>query len=103
MANFRKRPHLVSLLHGSYNAMSEQLQSDKDGVVHYKHERVPLAELYPPEKDLPAENFSLEYQLKSGIPLKEVDSVILRDNAQARSFVETQLKDDESSTEDENV
>ena len=89
---FKKRPHRVRFSTGGMCVTHDiPVPNENAEVAGYSPQLVPVREAFPDENDMPVENFSLEKQLQSGIPLQEVNSVILGDRNKAASYLENQL------------
>lgn len=72
---FKKIPPVVRLSRGSAISTSIVEKTQADGVTRSKLVHKSLETAYPDRLD--AENFSLDKQLKAGVKLKEVNSVLL--------------------------
>lgn len=93
MGNFRKKPIDYQPQIGCMSAVMEKYSvSDGRDCFHHLRESLPI--VYPREKEMPVTNFSLEAQLKSGIPLEELNPVIFKDVDSAGKFLGS-LADDE--------
>lgn len=99
---FKKTPHRVRFSIGGMCVTHDiPVPNENAEVAGYSPHLVPVREAFPDDNDLPVENFSLEKQLQSGIPLQEVNSVVLGDRNKAASYLENQL-DKMSHTEEKN-
>lgn len=89
---FKKRPHRVRFSTGGMCVTHDiPVPNENAEVSCYSPHLVPVREAFPDDNDLPVENFSLEKQLQSGIPLQEVNSVVLGDRHKAATYLENQL------------
>ena len=89
---FKKTPHRVRFSTGGMCVTHDiPVPNENAEVAGYSSQLVPVREAFPDENDMPVANFSLEKQLQSGIPLQEVNSVILGDRNKAASYLEKQL------------
>lgn len=90
---FKKKPHRVRFSAGGMCVTHEiPVPTENAEVAGYSPQLVPVREAFPDDNDLPIENFTLEKQLQSGIPLQEVNSVVLGDRHKAASYLEHQLE-----------
>lgn len=60
-------------------------------VAGYSPQLVPVREAFPDDTDMPVENFTLEKQLLSGIPLQEVNSIVIGDRQKAAAYLDKEL------------
>lgn len=89
---FKKRPHRVRFCSGGMCVTKDiPVPNENAEVAGYSPQLVPVREAYPDYNDMPVENFTLEKQLQSGIPLQEINSVVLGDRNKAASYLEKQL------------
>lgn len=89
---FRKKPYRVKFSSGGMCVTHVvAVPNENAEVAGYSPQLVPVLEAFPDDNDLPVENFTLEKQLQSGIPLQEVNSVVLGDRNKAASYLENQL------------
>lgn len=72
---FKKIPPVVRLSRGSAISTSIVEKTQDDGVTRSMLVHKSLESVYPDRLD--ADNFSLDKQLKAGVKLKEVNSVLL--------------------------
>lgn len=89
---FKKTPHRVRFSTGGMCVTHDiPVPNENAEIAGYSPQLVPVREAFPDDNDLPVENFSLEKQLQSGIPLQEVNSVVLGDRNKAATYLEKQL------------
>ena len=89
---FKKTPHRVRFSTGGMCVTHDiPVPNENAEVAGFSPQLVPVREAFPDDNDLPAENFSLEKQLQSGIPLQEVNSVVLGDRSKAAAYLDNQL------------
>ena len=89
---FKKTPHRVRFSTGGMCVTHElPVPNENAEVAGYSPQLVPVREAFPDDNDMPVANFTLEKQLQSGIPLQEINSVVLGDRNQAASYLEKQL------------
>lgn len=86
MGNFRKKPIDYQPQSGCMSAVIEHY-SVSDGNDAFHHVRESLPEFYPREKEMPVTNFTIDAQLKSGVPLQELNPVIFHDTESAGRFL----------------
>ena len=86
MGNFRKKPIDFQPQSGCMSAVIEHY-SVSDGRDRFHHVRESLPDAYPREKEMPVTNFTLDAQLKSGVPLQELNPVIFSDTESAGNFL----------------
>ena len=75
---FKKIPPKVRLCAGAPSASLVVEKLDCDGVQMVSVTHKKLQDIYP--KQISADNFSLDAQIKAGVKLKEVSSELLADN-----------------------
>lgn len=86
MGNFRKKTIDFQPLSGCMSAVMEKYSvSDGRDCFHHLRESLPTA--FPREKEMPVNNFTLEAQLKSGVPLEELNPIIFNDADSAGKFL----------------
>ena len=86
MGNFRKKTIDYQPQIGCMSAVLEHYSvSDGRDCFHHLRESLPVA--YPRDKEMPVTNFTLEAQLKSGVPLEKLNPVIFSDPATAGEFL----------------
>lgn len=101
---FKKIPPKVRLSSGAAASALVVEKVEADGVTLSKVSHQPIAEVY--KKQLPADNFSLDKQIKAGVALKEVSSELLGDDINTldesvlESFSGKQESKDETKTEE---
>lgn len=89
---FKKRPHRVKFSSGGMCVTHViPVPNENAEVAGYSPHLVPVRDAFPDECDMPVANFTLEKQLQSGIPLQEVNSVVLGDRSKAASYLDKQL------------
>lgn len=89
---FKKTPYRVRFSSGGMCVMYDvPVPNENAELVGYSPQFVPVRDAFPDDNDIPVENFTLEKQLQSGIPLQEINSVILGDRYKAASYLEKQL------------
>ena len=99
---FKKRPHRVRFSTGGMCITHPvPVPNENAEVAGFSPQLVPVREVFPDDNDIPVENFTLEKQLQSGIPLQEVNSIVLGDRKLAASYLEKQL-DNLAATDQQN-
>ena len=89
---FKKTPHRVKFSTGGMCVTHEiPVPNENAEVAGYSPQLVPVLEAFPDDNDMPVANFTLEKQLQSGIPLQEINSVVLGDRNKAATYLEKQL------------
>lgn len=89
---FKKTPHRVKFSTGGMCVTHDiPVPNENAEVAGYSPQLVPVREAFPDENDMPVENFTLEKQLQSGIPLQEVNSIVLGDRTKAAAYLDKQL------------
>ena len=89
---FKKTPHRVRFSTGGMCVTHDiPVPNENAEVAGFSPQLVPVREAFPDDNDIPVSNFTLEKQLQSGIPIQEVNSVILGDRNKAASYLEKQL------------
>lgn len=83
MANFRKIVRHFRPEFGGMSVVTETPGTYENGLQKFHVDRQSLQELYPRENEMPITNFTLEAQLQSGIPMKEMNPVIFKGDAQS--------------------
>ncbi|MBO5630481.1 MAG: hypothetical protein J5965_15565 [Aeriscardovia sp.] len=86
MGNFKKNPIDYQPQIGCMSAVLEHYSvSDGRDCYHHLRESMPVA--YPRDNEMPVTNFTLEAQLKSGVPLEKLNPVIFSDAETAGEFL----------------
>ena len=89
---FKKTPHRVKFSIGGMCVTHQTpVPNENAEVAGYSPQLLPVREAFPDENDMPVANFTLDKQLQSGIPLQEINSVVLGDRNQAASYLEKQI------------